>query len=151
MCKKVGELGRVDSGGRGVLAPLDPDFEEPAVVAESGEGGPQTHQLVEDHAQGPNVRLPGLGLLVVGPVLQDFGTEVIVGAREGVQELPRGGQDRRNAEVAQLDVVVFVQKEVRALDVPVHDLLGVHVRHAPANLEEVFLDHLLLQKLVPDN
>mmetsp|Transcript_121210 Transcript_121210/g.387238 ORF Transcript_121210/g.387238 Transcript_121210/m.387238 type:complete len:228 (+) Transcript_121210:214-897(+) len=86
------------------------------------EGHLQATELVEHHAQRPNVHLAA-----VGPPLADLGCEV--GGRSHQRQRLEGGalEHAAQAEVTELDLAavevprVAEHEDVRGLDVPVHD------------------------------
>mmetsp|Transcript_105291 Transcript_105291/g.280352 ORF Transcript_105291/g.280352 Transcript_105291/m.280352 type:complete len:280 (+) Transcript_105291:141-980(+) len=135
----VGELLRevgvgVGHGRRGAAADLLHQRDHVGRV----EGHLQGAELVEDAPHGPDVRGPGVGLL-----LADLRAEV-VGRPDLRLRAGRGGAEHpRDAEVAHLEVPAPGEEEVPALQVAVQDVLLVDVLQREERLRHPLQDLLL--------
>lgn len=111
------ELFRVLGGDPVVLAGLDLHGE--TEVAVSFERRPERGHFVHDATERPDVRL-----LVVLLLVDLLGRHVVRRAHMGLGKLGLAVHDPRQAEVADLGVVVGVKKNVAGLKVAVQDFLG---------------------------
>ena len=104
------------------------------------EGRVEGHQLVEDAAERPDIRL-----VVVGFVLPDLGTRIVRRASLRLQNARLG--NLRNIEISQLDHALFRQKHVCALYISMDDLFVVKGLQAQYHLVENGPDVVFLRKL----
>ena len=83
-------------------------------------GRPQSGKLIDDAAEGPDV-----GLLIVALVVDLLGAHVIGRADVGVGEHTIVVHHAGETEVADFDVVVGVKENVTGLEIAVDDFLGL--------------------------
>ena len=89
-----------------------------------------------EHLAQQDPQAPNVGFERVGSLVENLGGHVLVGPADRVSPSGLGVQPARPAEVADLDPVVFSQKKIFRLDVPVNDPPLVEVGHGQGRLVE---------------
>lgn len=114
------------------------DLEDEALHGVGVEGVAERAHLVEDAAEGPDVRL-----LVVGLLLADLRGQVVGRADGGLGAVVGVLEHSGDAEVADFDLSVLVHEDVLRLEVSVEDLAVVDVLYGQRHLHEPVHDLVL--------
>jgi hypothetical protein len=121
---------------------LPPDnFEDEGCLVLRLKGVPVGAEFVEEAAQRPNI-----AFFIIGFFLAKFWREVEGRADHGLRKLITG-EHLGDAQVADLNLLVFIHEDVEGLDVPVQDLTLVDVLQSHADLDEQLPNALLFQRL----
>ena len=116
------------------------DFEDEGGLVLRFEGVAEGAEFVEQAAQGPDI-----ALFVVRLLLAEFGREVERGADHGLRKLV-ASEHLGDPQVANFDFLVLVHEDVQSFDIPVQNLVLVDVLEAQADFDEEAPDFVLLQR-----